>query len=83
MFFILTGGRVLLGFWIRKAVAAGTFGMRSVIVGADRQGQLLADYLANSSEQGTQLLGYIDDRGTRLALPEEGSAANRWHGESF
>jgi Undecaprenyl-phosphate glucose phosphotransferase len=66
---VLIGGRLWLGQWVKKAVATGKFGLRSVIVGTGRQGQMLADYLASVKEQSIRLLGFIDDPATASDLP--------------
>ena len=58
--------RFILSFWIHKLARQSRFALRTVILGADTQGQKLAEYLARLGDVRTHIVGVIDDRRTRI-----------------
>ena len=69
---LLVCGRLWISYQVRKAVAAGRFGLRSVIVGTGRQGRMLADHLAMVKMHPIRLLGFIDNGESVADWPEYG-----------
>src|SRR3546814_4222157 len=51
---------------------AGRFANRTVIVGAGDQGRRLAGYLQRHGDANIRLVGFVDDRATRVAQTNEG-----------
>src|SRR3546814_6375021 len=64
-------GRIALRHWVQGLRVAGRFANRTVIVGAGDQGQRLADYLQRQGDADTRLVGFADDRATRMPRTEE------------
>jgi len=69
---ILSLGRLLLGYWILKLAREGRFAQRTAIVGAGEQGQRLAAHLRQIGDVRTRIVGFIDDRTTRVPSNSEG-----------
>ncbi len=68
----LSLGRLLLGYWIVKLAREGRFAQRTAIVGAGEQGQRLAAHLRLIGDARTLIVGFIDDRTTRVPSNSEG-----------
>ncbi len=68
----LSLGRLLLGYWILKLAREGRFAQRTAIVGAGEQGQRLAAHLRQIGDVRTRIVGFIDDRTTRVPSNSEG-----------
>ena len=64
-------GRLALRHWVQGLSVAGRFANRTVIVGAGDQGRRLASYLKNHGDANTRLIGFADDRATRIVLPDD------------
>ncbi|NQV21456.1 MAG: undecaprenyl-phosphate glucose phosphotransferase [Rhodospirillales bacterium] len=64
-FFLFTG-RAIFSRWARRWSEAGRFADRTVIVGAGEQGQRLAAHLKAGGDYQTRVVGFVDDRKTRL-----------------
>ncbi|MCZ6862427.1 MAG: undecaprenyl-phosphate glucose phosphotransferase [Alphaproteobacteria bacterium] len=64
----LTVGRLVISAWILQLARQGRFGQRTLIIGAGEQGQRLAAHLDRRGEIRTRIIGFIDDRTTRVAL---------------
>ncbi|HEY9549205.1 MAG TPA: undecaprenyl-phosphate glucose phosphotransferase, partial [Kiloniellaceae bacterium] len=65
-------GRIALRHWVQGLSVAGRFANRTVIVGAGDQGQRLADYLQRHGDADTRLVGFADDRATRVPQQSDG-----------
>ena len=63
---ILTGGRLVVGQWISQLAHEGRFAERTVILGASEQGQRLAAHLNEQGDLYTRVVGFVDDRKTRV-----------------
>jgi len=63
----LMAGRYALRRWVRGLSLAGRFANRTVIVGAGDQGRRLAGYLRRLGDETTRIVGFADDRQTRIA----------------
>lgn len=63
---LLILGRIVFGRWARRWSSEGRFADRTVIVGAGRQGQKLAAHLMQGADYQTRIVGFVDDRKTRL-----------------
>ncbi len=75
--FIVTAGslgllRLALSHWILKLARAGRFAQRTAIVGAGKQGQMLAAHLRQIDDVRTHIVGFFDDRRTRVSSNCEG-----------
>jgi Undecaprenyl-phosphate glucose phosphotransferase len=68
----LVAGRLALRQWVRGLSVAGRFANRTVIVGAGDQGQRLAGYLQRHGDVTTKVIGFADDRLTRVPQQSEG-----------
>lgn len=68
----LAAGRLLLRRWVQSLSLAGRFANRTVIVGAGDQGRRLAGYLQRHGDANTRLVGFADDRATRVPSKTEG-----------
>lgn len=66
----LAACRLVLRQWVRSLAIAGRFANRTVIVGAGDQGRRLAGYLQRHGDASTRIIGFVDDRLTRM--PKEG-----------
>ncbi|MBX6322067.1 MAG: undecaprenyl-phosphate glucose phosphotransferase [Rhodospirillaceae bacterium] len=66
---LLPAGRVALRAWLDHWIAAGRLAERVVIVGAGEHGQRLARYLETEAQQSVKVIGFIDDRATRVSSP--------------
>lgn len=62
----LFAGRAIFSRWARRWSEAGRFADRTVIVGAGEQGQRLAAHLKAGGDYQTRVVGFVDDRKTRL-----------------
>ena len=69
---LLSVARLVLSFWILKLARAGRFAQRTVIVGAGEQGQKLAAHLRQIDDVRTRIVGFIDDRKTRVPSSSDG-----------
>jgi polysaccharide biosynthesis protein PslA len=63
---LLVLGRVIIEQWVRKWSAVGRFADRTIIVGAGKQGLRLAEHLRLRGDYQTRIVGFVDDRKTRL-----------------
>jgi Undecaprenyl-phosphate glucose phosphotransferase len=63
---MLVVGRLALRAIIRQWAAQGRFAVRTIIVGAGEQGQRLAQHLTQLQDIRLHVLGFIDDRTTRI-----------------
>ncbi|MGF1630919.1 MAG: undecaprenyl-phosphate glucose phosphotransferase [Kiloniellaceae bacterium] len=68
----LAVGRLALRHWVQGLSVAGRFANRTVIVGAGDQGCRLAGYLKAHGDANTRLIGFADDRSTRVAQQSDG-----------
>ena len=68
----LAAGRLVLRPWVQGLSLAGRFANRTVIVGAGDQGRRLAGYLQRHGDANTRLVGFADDRATRVSAKSEG-----------
>jgi Undecaprenyl-phosphate glucose phosphotransferase len=68
----LVAGRLALRQWVRGLSVAGRFANRTVIVGAGDQGRRLAGYLQRHGDVTTKVIGFADDRLTRVPQESEG-----------
>jgi Undecaprenyl-phosphate glucose phosphotransferase len=66
--------RLLVKAAVSRAIQQGRFGLRTVIIGAGTLGQRLAGFFAEMTEPSIQLLGFVDDRLSRLAQDPEAPA---------
>ncbi len=64
--------RIVAGVWIRSAARSGRFSRRAVIVGAGRQGHALAAHMLAESDPRVRVVGFVDDRKTRVAREYRG-----------
>lgn len=69
--FGLAAGRLALRQAVRGLSIAGRFANRTVIVGAGEQGQRLAGYLQRHGSADIRVVGFADDRATRVARQSE------------
>src|SRR3546814_9378069 len=63
---------MVLRHWVQELSLAGRFANRTVIVGAGDQGRRLAGYLQRHGDANIRLVGFVDDRATRVAQTNEG-----------
>ena len=63
---LLTGGRIIIGHWISQLAHEGRFAERTVILGAGEQGQRLAEHLNEQEDLYTRIIGFVDDRKSRV-----------------
>jgi Undecaprenyl-phosphate glucose phosphotransferase len=66
--------RMLLDGLVHRWAQEGRFADRTVIVGAGEQGQRLAEHLREFGDIHTQIMGFIDDRKTRVPMENNGLA---------
>lgn len=59
-------GRVILEHWIMHSIQQGRFALATVIIGAGENGQRLATYLDQKGDARTRILGFVDDRRSRV-----------------
>ena len=69
---VMIGARLAISYWIGHLASAGRFAQRTVIVGAGEQGQKLAAHLNQIGDIRTRIVGFIDDRKTRISLSGDG-----------
>ena len=69
---LMIGARLAISSWIGELAQAGRFAQRTVIVGAGEQGQRLAAHLNQIGDIRTRIVGFIDDRKTRISLSGAG-----------
>lgn len=69
---LLTGGRMVIGHWISQLAHEGRFAERTIILGASEQGQRLAAYLNDQGDLYTRIIGFVDDRKSRVPASSEG-----------
>jgi Undecaprenyl-phosphate glucose phosphotransferase len=69
---LLTGGRMVLGHWISQLAGEGRFAERTVILGASEQGQRLAAHLNEQGDLYTRIVGFVDDRSSRVPASANG-----------
>jgi Undecaprenyl-phosphate glucose phosphotransferase len=62
----LVGTRLLMREWIQQQVRSGTLVERAVIFGAGEQGIRFAAEINKHNDPFTQVIGFIDDRATRV-----------------
>lgn len=65
-------GRLTLRRWVRGLAVAGRFANRTVILGAGEQGRRLAGYLQRHGDVNTKIIGFADDRRSRVPRESEG-----------
>jgi polysaccharide biosynthesis protein PslA len=65
---LLPAGRLVLRGWLDQLMAEGRLAERVVIVGAGEHGQRLVQHLDLEARDTVRILGFIDDRATRIAL---------------
>lgn len=65
-------GRVALRRWVSGLAVAGRFANRTVILGAGEQGRRLASYLQRHGDANTKIIGFADDRASRVPPESEG-----------
>jgi Undecaprenyl-phosphate glucose phosphotransferase len=68
----LAAGRFALRHCVQGLSLAGRFANRTVIVGAGDQGLRLAGYLQRHGDANTRLVGFADDRASRVPKKTEG-----------
>ena len=68
----LVVGRLTLRRWVRGLALAGRFANRTVILGAGEQGRRLAGYLQRHGDVNTKIIGFADDRTSRVPKESEG-----------
>ncbi|GAB4363804.1 MAG: undecaprenyl-phosphate glucose phosphotransferase [Kiloniellaceae bacterium] len=68
----LAAGRLALRRMVRGLSVAGCFANRTVIVGAGDQGRRLAGYLLHHGDADARVIGFADDRMTRVPQQSEG-----------
>lgn len=68
----LIAGRLALRRMVRGLSVAGCFANRTVIVGAGDQGRRLASYLLHHGDADARVIGFADDRATRVPQQSEG-----------
>ena len=68
----LMGGRLLIHQWMYHWAHEGPFAFRTVIIGASEQGQALVSYLNEHGDAFTRVIGFIDDRSSRIPRSSEG-----------
>ncbi|NIA67650.1 undecaprenyl-phosphate glucose phosphotransferase [Pelagibius litoralis] len=59
-------GRVVMRQWVSGLAVAGRFANRTVILGAGEQGRRLAGYLQRHGDVNTKIIGFADDRSSRV-----------------
>jgi Undecaprenyl-phosphate glucose phosphotransferase len=65
---VMPAGRLVLRGWLDHLIAEGRLAERVVIVGAGEHGRRLARHLDEEARQSVRILGFIDDRGSRITL---------------
>jgi len=68
----LVVARLAAGQWLIGLVRQGHMAKRTVILGAGEYGQRLAAHLGRNKDFGTMVLGFIDDRDTRVPRASHG-----------
>ncbi len=69
---VLVTSRVTLNTWITNHVRSGGLAARTIILGAGEQGQRLAAHLTKTQDSFIKVLGFIDDRKSRVPRSWEG-----------
>lgn len=69
---LLAGARFAVSGWILRLAQEGRFAQRTVIVGAGEQGERLAAHMNLTGDFRTRIVGFIDDRKTRISLSNSG-----------
>ena len=69
---ILVGMRLLMLVWIQQQVRNGTLAERAVIFGAGEEGIRFADQINKHGDPFTRMIGFIDDRATRVPRSGQG-----------
>lgn len=64
--------RLVMSAWVQKLAQLGHFARRTAIFGAGQEGQALANHLLKSSDAFTRLVGFFDDRHTRVPQDVKG-----------
>jgi Undecaprenyl-phosphate glucose phosphotransferase len=68
----LVATRLTLSFWIASRVREGALAERSIILGAGKRGQHFAAHLRKIDDPCTRVLGFIDDRKSRVPRSSHG-----------
>lgn len=69
---VLVGSRVTLSLWIGNRIKEGALAERTVIYGAGEQGQRFAAQMSIIDDPCTRVLGFIDDRKSRVPRCSQG-----------
>ncbi len=69
---ILSFARIVLSRWILALAREGRFAQRTAVVGAGAQGEKLAAHLSEVGDVRIRIVGFFDDRKTRIALKSGG-----------
>jgi len=70
--FLLLTSRLILNDWIQRRVQDGALVERAVILGAGEEGQAFAAHLSKQDNPCTKVVGFVDDRKTRLPRSSHG-----------
>jgi Undecaprenyl-phosphate glucose phosphotransferase len=68
----LVATRLMLSFWIANRVREGALAERTIILGAGEQGQRFAAHIRNLEDPCTRVLGFVDDRTSRVPHSSHG-----------
>lgn len=60
--------RLAISDWVLQMAREGRFALRTVILGAGEQGQRLAAHLSQIDDVRIHVLGFVDDRASRISL---------------
>ena len=69
---ILSFGRIVLSRWILALARDGRFAQRTAVIGAGAQGEKLAAHLSRVGDARIRIVGFFDDRKTRISLKSGG-----------
>ena len=69
---ILSFGRIILSRWILSLAREGRFAQRTAVIGAGEQGERLAAHLSQVGDARIRIVGFFDDRKTRISLKTGG-----------
>ena len=69
---LLAVSRFLFDQWIQELVKDGRISYRTVIVGVGEQGQKLATHLEQHGDRLTRIIGFVDDRTSRISPSNQG-----------
>ncbi len=64
--------RKILSYYVDRWVRDGRFGLRTIILGAGKQGQRLVKHLAEHNDLSARIIGFIDDRKSRIPSESNG-----------